>query len=69
MKFIIDGGLLKYQLWDGVNYLPPQSITNPAVSSDDSTVLPHNPANTYLSIDGNGLRVFFNLIESLVYFN
>ena len=69
MKFVIDGGLLKYQLWDGSQYLPPSSITNPTVSSEDSTVLPHNPDNTYLSIDANGLRVFFNLIEGLVYFN
>ena len=67
VRMFLDNGLIKYQVYDGVNWTPSQSLTNPgSITPEDSVTLPHNPANTRIQIDNDQFRVF---LQNTLYMN
>lgn len=59
LRFELDGGLLKYQVYDGSSWGQSQTVTDPGqIQPEDSITLPHNPAITRIDVGNNTFRVF-----------
>ena len=65
MRFELDGGLLKYQVYENGQWGQSQTITDPGqIQPEDSTTLPHNPAITRIDVANNEFKVY---IQNILY--
>ncbi len=58
LRFVLDGGLLKYSIYSGGVWQPNQTLTSNAISPEDSTTLPHATSNSRLDISDDQFRVY-----------
>lgn len=53
VRFVLEGGLLKYAIYSGGQWQADQTLTTTAISPEDSTTLPHSASNTRIDISGD----------------
>ena len=58
LRFVLDGGLLKYSIYSGGVWQPNQTLTSNTVSPEDSTTLPHALSNSRIDISDDLFIVY-----------
>lgn len=62
LRFVLDGGLLKYSIYSGGVWQANQTLTSNTISPEDSTTLPHAASNSRIDISDDVFRVYLQNI-------